>query len=422
MISLKTNQIYLPDIVGKGYATFWNYKGRYRVVKGSRASKKSTTTAMNLIYRIMKYPESNALVVRKTYRTLKDSCFNQLKWAIHRLKVDRYWKSTTSPLELTYLPTGQKILFRGMDDPLKITSVTVDKGYLCFLWIEEAYEIMDEAAFDTLDESIRGEVPDYLFKQITLSFNPWNERHWIKRRFFDVENDDDILAITTNYKCNEWLEESDRKVFERMKKNNPRRYQVAGLGNWGIVDGLVFENWREESFDLDDVRKFQSVFGLDYGYVHDPTAFVVAFVDFKDHKIYIWDEFYQKAMTNEMIAKKIKSLGYEKEKIIADSAEQKSNDRLRTLGLTRVQGAKKGKDSIMNGVTYLQEFEIIIHPKCVNFLTEISNYQWDKDKFGKNINKPIDDFNHLLDALRYATEEYQFGKGGTIKLFKGGFI
>lgn len=169
---MKTNQIYLPDIVGRGYATFWNYKGRYRVVKGSRASKKSTTTAMNLIYRLMEYPDSNALVVRKTYRTLKDSCFNQLKWAIHRLKVDRHWKSTTSPLELTYLPTGQKILFRGMDDPLKITSVTVDKGYLCFLWIEEAYEIMDEAAFDTLDESIRGKAPPPLFKQITLSFNP----------------------------------------------------------------------------------------------------------------------------------------------------------------------------------------------------------------------------------------------------------
>lgn len=419
---MKTNEIYLPDIVGKGYATFWNYKGRYRVVKGSRASKKSTTTAMNMIYRIMKYPDSNALVVRKTYRTLKDSCFNQLKWAIHRLKVDRYWKSTTSPLELTYLPTGQKILFRGMDDPLKITSVTVDKGYLCFLWIEEAYEIMDEAAFDTLDESIRGEVPDYLFKQITLSFNPWNERHWIKGRFFDVENDDDILAITTNYKCNEWLEESDRKVFERMKKNNPRRYQVAGLGNWGIVDGLVYENWKEYKFDLADVNMYQSFFGLDYGYVNDPTAFVAGFINLKDKKIYIYDEFYQKAMTNEQIAKKIKDMGYAKEKIIADSAEPKSNDRLRTLGLTRVQGAKKGKDSIMNGISFLQEFEILIHPRCVNTLTEISNYQWDKDKFNNQLNKPIDEFNHILDGLRYATEEYQFGKGGTIKLFKGGFI
>lgn len=171
-LKINENKIYLPDIVGKGYGTFWNFKGRYRVVKGSRASKKSTTTAMNLIYRIMKYRDSNALVVRKTYRTLKDSTFNQLKWAIHRLGVDKYWKATVSPLELTYLPTGQKILFRGMDDPLKITSVTVDKGYLCFLWIEEAYEIMEESAFDTLDESIRGRVPPPLFKQITLSFNP----------------------------------------------------------------------------------------------------------------------------------------------------------------------------------------------------------------------------------------------------------
>lgn len=421
-MNLKINEVSLPEVVGRGYGTFWRYKGRYRVVKGSRASKKSTTIAMNLIYRIMNYPGSNALVIRKTFRTMKESCFNQLKRAIHRLKADRYWKATTSPLELTFIPTGQKILFRGLDDPLKITSVTVEKGYLCFLWIEEAYEIMQESDFDTLDESIRGLVPAPLFQQITLSFNPWNERHWIKGRFFDVEDDDDILAMTTNYKCNEWLGPSDKKLFARMKKNNPRRYQVAGLGNWGIVDGLVFENWREERFDLEDVRQYQSVFGLDYGYVHDPTAFVVAFINFKDNKIYIWDEFYQTAMTNEAIAKKIKDLGYDKEKIIADSAEQKSNDRLRTLGISRVQGAKKGKDSIMNGVTYLQEFEIIIHPRCVNFLTEISNYQWDKDKFGKSINKPIDDFNHLIDALRYSCEEYQFGKGGQIKLFKGGYI
>ena len=127
-MSLKINDVYLPDVVGKGYGTFWNYTGRYRVVKGSRASKKSTTTAMNLIYRIMELPDTNALVVRKTFRTLKDSCYNQLKWAIRRLKADRYWKATTSPMELTFLPTGQMIIFRGLDDPLKITSVTVDKG------------------------------------------------------------------------------------------------------------------------------------------------------------------------------------------------------------------------------------------------------------------------------------------------------
>lgn len=229
MKNLKTNKIHLPDIVGRGYGTYWNHKGRYRVCKGSRASKKSTTTAMNLIYRIMEYPKSNALVVRKTGRTLLDSCYAQLKWAVNRLGVKEHFDFKLSPLEIIYKPTGQKILFRGLDDPLKVTSVTVDVGSLCFLWIEEAYEIMSESDFDTLDESIRGEVPKGHFKQITLTFNPWNERHWIKKRFFDIQ-DDDVLAITTNYMCNEWLDKTDLKVFERMKENNPRRYNVAGLG------------------------------------------------------------------------------------------------------------------------------------------------------------------------------------------------
>lgn len=131
----------------------------------------------------MEYPQANLLCVRKTYRTLKDSCFTELKWAIHRLGVDAWWDIKESPLEMTYKPTGQKILFRGLDDPLKVTSITVEVGVLCWLWIEEAYEISSEAGFDTLDESIRGEVPPGLFKQITLTFNPWNEHHWIKHRF-----------------------------------------------------------------------------------------------------------------------------------------------------------------------------------------------------------------------------------------------
>ena len=128
-------KIYLPDVVGKGYKQFWNFKGRYRVVKGSRASKKSKTTALWFIYNIMKYPGANLLVVRKTYRTLKDSCYTELKWAIHRLGVDAFFNCTQSPLEITYVPTGQKIYFRGLDDPLKVTSITVDVGSLCWLWI-----------------------------------------------------------------------------------------------------------------------------------------------------------------------------------------------------------------------------------------------------------------------------------------------
>lgn len=408
-MTLKTNEVYLPEVIGKGYRTYWNYKGRYRVVKGSRASKKSTTTALNMIYRIMTYPNSNGLVIRKVFRTIKDSCFSQLKWAIHRLKVDKYWKATNSPLELTYLPTGQKILFRGLDDPLKVTSVAVDKGSLCFLWIEEAYEIMSEDDFNMLDESIRGQVPDGLFKQITLTLNPWNDRHWIKKRFFDIE-DKDILAITTNYKCNEWLDESDLKVFETMKIHNPKRYRVAGLGEWGVVDGLVYENVREDRFNKEDVIKnnpdIKPVFGLDFGYTNDPTALFCGLLDLENYKIYVFDELYEKGLSNKNIYKEIEKMGYRKEKIIADSAEPKSIDELKDLGLYRISPAKKGKDSILNGVQFIQNFEIIVHPRCVNFMTEITNYQWAKDKFNKAINEPIDDFNHLQDAMRYAIEPY----------------
>ena len=416
-MNLKTDiysKIYLPDYVGKGYKAFWNFKGRYRVCKGSRASKKSKTAALFYIYTMMKLAAigllPNLLVVRKTYRTLKDSCFTELKWAVHRLGVDNLWQFKESPLEAEYLPTGQKIYFRGLDDPLKVTSITVDVGFLCWMWIEEAYEITSEADFDILDESIRGEVPEGLFKQITLTFNPWNEHHWLKRRFFD-NPDDNTLTLTTNYMCNEWLDAADIKVFEDMKKRNPRRYAVAGLGGWGIVDGLIYENWKEEAFDIDEVRSrpgIVSAFGLDFGYTNDPTALFCGLLDKDAKQLFVFDEMYEKGMSNKRIAEAIQGMGYGKERITADSAEPKSIDELKSLGL-RVKGAAKGKDSIKNGIQWIQDLEIIIHPRCVNFLTEISNYTWDTDKFGTKLNVPIDDFNHLMDSMRYALEKHITG-------------
>lgn len=397
----------LQQVVGKGYAEFWNFKGRYRVVKGSRSSKKSVTMALWTVWNIMKTPTANMLVVRKTYRTLKDSCFTQLKWACNRLGVSHLWKFTENPLEAVYLPTKQHIYFRGLDDSLKITSITCESGSLCWMWIEEAYEIMSEQDFDIVDESIRGGTD--VFKQVTLTFNPWNERHWIKRRFFDVKSPD-ILAMTTNYMCNEWLDESDLKVFENMRINNPRRYQVAGLGNWGVVEGLVYENWVEREFELKDVKHCKTICGLDFGYTNDPTAFLIGFIDNKNKKLYIWDEMYEKGLSNREIAINIRQMGYGKEKIVGDSAEPKSIDELKYLGL-RIKGAKKGKDSISNGIQFIQDFEIIVHPRCVNFITEISNYAWSEDKFGNKLNVPVDDFNHLMDALRYACEGSILGNG-----------
>ena len=417
-MSLKTKSIKLPKIVGRGYKSCWNFRGRYDVCKGSRASKKSKTTALRIIYNMMKYDKSNTLVVRKTYRTLKDSCFTDLKWATKRLEVENLWEFKYSPLEATYLPTGQKILFRGLDDPLKVTSITVDYGYLCWAWLEEAYEITSEKDFDTLDESIRGELPPHLWKQWMITFNPWNEHHWLKKRFFDVENDPDILAITTNYKCNEWLDDADLRLFENMKKNNPRRYQVAGLGNWGIVEGLVYENWKEEEFTLDQVIDCESVNGIDFGYTNDPAAVFIGFIDTEHKKLYVWDEIYKKGLSNKRLYEEIESSHYQKKSFTADCAEPKSIDELRGYGL-RVEKSQKGKDSITHGIQYIQDFEIIIHPRCVNFITEIGNYTWDEDRLGNKINRPIDDFNHLMDSMRYAVEKYAFGRV-KVKTFKGG--
>lgn len=405
-------RIHLPSKIGKGYGTFWRYKGRYRVCKGGRGSKKSTTTAMWIIYNMMKYPLANTLVLRRVFNTHKDSTYTQLKWAANNLGVAHLWHFSKSPLEITYKPTGQKILFRGLDDPMSITSITVEIGYLCWAWFEEAFQIMNEDDFNKVDMSIRGELPPGYFKQITVTFNPWSEKHWLKKRFFDAE-DEDILALTTTYECNEYLGEDDRKLFEKMKEKNPRRYRIEGKGEWGIAEGLVFENFEELEFDLEEIKKrpgIISIFGLDFGYTHDPTAFICALVDQETEEIFIFDEHYQKAMTNKDIATMIKYKGYSKEHIFAECAEPKSIEEIKREGIRRIRAAAKGSDSILNGIQLIQQYKIWVKPSCENTLVELNNYVWDT-KDGRGINKPVDDYNHLMDALRYAMQRLK-KKGG----------
>lgn len=404
-------ELSMQELVGGGYADFWNFKGRYVACKGSRASKKSKTAALWIISHLIQYPEANAIYIRKTERTIKDSCYSDCKWAIHRMGLDKWFACRLSPLEIEYKPTGQRILFRGCDDPLKLTSISVPKGVLCWAVFEEAYEITKESDFDMIDESIRGEMPPGYFKRIFILLNPWSEKTWIKRRFFDPPNDDNKLAITTTYKCNEWLTPDDMRIFEDMRIRNPRRYAVAGEGHWGIVDGLVYEHWREEAFDpqSDEFRKAHpavvSAFGLDFGYTNDPSTLFCGLYDKVTKQLFVFDEMYEKGLSNKRIAETVQAMGYGKEQITADSAEPKSIDELKGLGL-RVKPAQKGKDSVQNGIQWIQDLEIIIHPRCVNFLTEISNYTWDTDKFGNKLNVPIDDFNHLMDAMRYGLEKH----------------
>ena len=190
------------------------------------------------------------------------------------------------------------------------------------------------------------------------------------------------------------------------------RYSIEGLGNWGIAEGLVYENFEELEFNIEDIKRrsnIKSAFGLDFGYTNDPTAFICTLVDLDNKEIYIFDEHYQKAMTNKMISDMIKYKGYSKEMIIADSSEPKSIDDIQRNGIYRILPAKKGKDSILNGIQFIQDFKIYVHPKCENTIVELSNYVW-SNKEGVNINKPIDEYNHLMDALRYALEPIKLGR------------
>lgn len=405
----------MSEIVGGGYDEFWNCKKRYRVLKGGKGSKKSATTALNFIFRLMQEKESNLLVVRQVMNTHRDSTFAQLKWAQEKLNVSEYWNNTVSPLEMTYKPTGQKIIFRGFDDVLKIASTTVPKGYLNYVWIEEAFEIADEADFDKLDLSVpRGKIPPPLYKQTTITFNPWSEGHWLKKRFFDAVLPN-VATFSTNYLVNEFLDKTDRLVFERMKNTNPRKYDVAGLGNWGISEGLVFENWHIGKKEITESQayKWKSFFGLDYGYTNDPTAFVAFKANPIDREIYIYSEFYEKRMLNCLIAERIKSLGFAKERIRADCAEPKSNDDLRRLGIGRITPSVKGKDSILNGISAINEYKIFVDPSCVNMIRELSSYVYDERRNEKGQRMPKDSDNHLCDALRYAFEDVKFFKPKT---------
>lgn len=409
---MTTSEIKMSKIVGQGYEKFWNCKKRYRVLKGGKGSKKSATTALNFIFRLMKEEESNLLVVRGVMNTHRDSTFAQLKWAQEKLGVSEYWNNTVSPLEMVYKPTGQKIIFRGFDDVLKLASTTVPKGYLNYVWIEEAFEIANEADFDKLDLSVpRGQIPEPLYKQTTLTFNPWSETHWLKKRFFDTTSPD-VDTFSTNYLVNEFLDETDRLVFERMKQTNRRKYEVAGLGNWGISEGLVYENWTVGKIEVPkkDEYKWKHFYGLDYGYTNDPTAFVGFMANPIDRQIYIYCEFYKRKMLNCDIAEEIKKLGFAKEKIRADCAEPKSNDDLRRLGISRITPSVKGRDSILNGISAISEYKITVNPLCVNMIRELSSYVYDSKRSESGYKLPKDSENHLCDALRYAFEDVKFFK------------
>ena len=439
----------LSKLIGGGYNDFWHTHKKYVVIRGAKGSKKSTTTALRWIHLMMKYPLANLLVIRKFGTTLRDSCFAMLLWAINQLGVQDYWSSSVNPLELTYLPTGQKVKFRGLDDSTKLGSLAVTKGYICWVWVEEAYEITKEDDFFNVVYSIRGELPPGYFRQFVLTFNPWSEHHWMKKRFFDPLPDDapdilkaeraDTMTKVTTYKCNEFLGEDVVRDMEALRERNPRRARVVLDGEWGVSEGLIYENWEVRDFDKNEILKrpgIRTSFGLDFGYAVSYNAFVAVLVDLNAHTLWIYDEMYERGLTNIDIAIRITNMGYAKEEIWADCAEPKSIHDLRaglirqeesstgmpvytTYTLPNIHATYKGGDSVSNGIQRVQSFKMIVHPSCTNTIMELNSYAYDQDKFGNYIDKPIKEYDHLMDALRYSMEKFFAHGRGHVMEVKG---
>lgn len=415
----KLSRVYLPDIVGSGYGTMWRSKCRYVAIKGSRRSKKSTTQALKLIYQLIKYPLSNALVVRRYANTLKDSCYTQLKWAIHRFGVDEFFKCKESPLEITYIPTGQKIYFRGLDDSLKITSITCEIGAICWLWCEECYEIEDEDEFDKLCDSLMGDLPDGYFRQISLTFNPWSESTWIKPRFFDNPSPD-VLAITTNYMCNEWLSDDDKAEFERMRLTQPARYRVAGLGEWGVDGAVYFEEFDPDvhviqPFSIPDYWRIERA--IDYGL--DALACLYVAID-TEGNAYVISEVYKHGLIVSDAAAAIqngeprsqtrwvtyappdlwsrtKDTGRTIDEIYRDcGVPLTKSDNNRISGWMQIHERLKVVDDVDGGKTA----RIKIFSSCKNLIRCISTIKADEDNVNDCATEPHE-LTHLPDALRY---------------------
>jgi phage terminase large subunit len=383
----------------KSYLPFIENETPTQIFFGGSASGKSYFLAQRTIIDVVS-SQRNYLICRKTARTIKRSVMNELLKAIDNLKMNNLFELNKTDNSLTCV-NGAQILTAGLDDTEKIKSITPSKGIITDIWIEEATEVEYEDV-QQLRKRLRGE--SKLNKRLIMSFNPIYQTHWIYKEYFGkfkgtFYSDDEIMILKTTYKDNAFLTEQDIQNMEQEKDDY--YYNVYTLGNWGVLGKTIFKNYVIEPFDSSTFDNHYN--GLDFGFASDPAAFIRVHYDKRNKIIYIIDEFEELELTNDVLANKIKTI-IGNEYITCDSAEPKSIRELQLLGV-KAKAAKKGKDSINFGIDWLKRHKIIIHPSCINFKREIELYQYQSDKNGIYINKPLDKDNHLLDGLRYALEE-----------------
>ena len=408
-LNIKPSKVFNRHI----YDHLFDYDTFTEVHYGGASSGKSHGVFQKIVIKALKdwKKPRKILVLRKVGATVRDSVFADVQATLSYFGILNMCKINMSAFRIE-LPNGAEFIFKGMDNPEKIKSI---KG------ISDV--VMEEASEFTLDDytqlTLRLRDKAHKQKQIYLMFNPVSKANWVYNAFF-VKKPKNTVVYQTTYKDNRFLDAVTRENIEELANRNEAYYKIYALGEFATLDKLVFPKYTKALLNKDDLRQITSYFGLDYGFINDPSAFMHVKIDDDRKKLYVVEEYVKKGLTNDKIAESITALGYAKEPIRADSAEKKSNQELRNLGIGRVIDVKKGAGSVMQGIQYLLQYEWIVDERCVKTIEELENYTWKKDKAtNEYINEPVDSYNHCLDAIRYAIQD-KITKS-KIKTFKGGF-
>lgn len=383
------NDVYLPHL--------FDYSRRYEIYYGGAGSGKSVFVAQKLVAKACASVRK-VLVVRRYGTTVENSVYTALCDTLKAWGLWPYCRANATKYKIT-LPNGSVFICTGLDDEEKIKSI----AGITDIWAEEATEL-SKSQFEQLDLRLRAKVDGL---QLFASFNPVSKANWVFQKWFAEGAEYDTaqtMVLRTTYKDNRFLPVDYVRALERKQREDYAYYQVYALGEFCSLDKLIFSNW--EVRDFDHAEKVGALcVGLDFGFVNDPSAVVASVLCEDEGALYVFKEWGGTNKTNPELAALIKDMGLSKAVIIADAAEPKSIAELRANGVQKVRACVKGQDSILHGIQRLKQYKIYVAPNCTGLITELQNYAWEKDrKSGEYINKPVDAYNHYIDALRYSLQ------------------
>ncbi len=405
-----TNRVRLTDSIAPSFYSVHhaikNHEYAHYWLKGGRGSTKSSFVSIAIVLGIMQDTNANATVLRKVAATLRGSVFDQYLWAIDKLGVSHLWKESVSPLQITYIPTGQKIVFKGADKPRKVKSAKFRVGYSKFLHYEEVDEFNNASEIRTINQSLIRGGPDI---QTIYTFNPpKSQNNWANK---EVENQNlrkDTMVHTSDYLSvnPDWLGEQFIADAEHLKRTNENAYNHEYLGRVVGTGAEVFTNLQFREISDEELARFDTTYrGLDFGFAADPLHYMENYYDKTRKRLYIYVEIHKTGMKNATAVSEIKKLNPRNQSITADSAEPRTIAEFEDLGLI-IDPAKKGPGSIDHGIKFLQDMnEIIIdRARCPNTAREFEGYELERDKHGNLKGTYPDKDNHSIDSCRYALE------------------